>query len=152
MRLADLSPERRAWLAAARWDRIIEKHEGPEDWRWELAQSDTPSSPERVDFLTLGGYDVLLPIPVEQHPKVSLLWLIRSADQQILTLYVKNMQWAEWYPGGDYWSTVGFLAVCERAPEGDWYVAILYHEAFLAPDLTPLRLPSWPAPAAADDE
>jgi hypothetical protein len=36
MRLADLSPERRAWLATARWDRIIEKHEGPEDWRWEF--------------------------------------------------------------------------------------------------------------------
>jgi hypothetical protein len=57
------------------------------------------------------------------------------------------MQWAEWYPpdpGSTPWAEVGFLAVCERAPDADWYVAILYHEIFLAPDLTPLRLPPWP--------
>jgi hypothetical protein len=97
-----------------------------------------------VDFLTLGGYDLLLPIPREQHPKVSLLWLIPSPDRQILTLYLKNMQWAEWYPGSP-WSAVGFVAVCERAPAAEWYVAILYHEVFLRSDLTPLRLPLWPA-------
>jgi len=60
---------------------------------------------------------------------------------------LKNMQWAEWYPpdpGSTPWAEVGFLAVCERAPDADWYVAILYHEIFLAPDLTPLRLPPWP--------
>jgi hypothetical protein len=150
--MADLSPERRAWLAAARWDRIIEKHEGPESWRRKLAAGETAPPSERVEFLTLGGYDVLLPLPVEQHPKISLLWLIPSIDQQVLTLYLKNMQWAEWYPRGDDWTTVGFVAVCERAPEADWYVAILYHEVFLAPDLTPLRLPPWPAPPVAARE
>ena len=67
---------------------------------------------------------------------------------RILTIYLKNMQWAEWYPprpGEAPWAEVGFLAVCERAPEADWYVAVLYHEIFLAPDLTPLRLPPWPS-------
>lgn len=147
MRRADLSPERRAWLAAARWDRIIERHEGPEDWHWDLADADRLPAEERVEFLSLGGYDVLLPIPAAQHAKVSLLWLTPSADQQILTLYLKNMQWADWYPGSDAWTNVGFVAVCERAPEAEWFVAILYHDVFLAPDLAPLRLPPWPAAA-----
>jgi len=52
MRRADLSPERRAWLAAARWDRIIEKHEGPEDWHWDLADADRLPAEERVEFLS----------------------------------------------------------------------------------------------------
>jgi len=90
---------------------------------------------------------VLLPIPAAQHAKVSLLWLIPSADQQILTLYLKNMHWADWSPGSDAWTNVGFVAVCERAPEAEWFVAILYHDVFLAPDLAPLRLPQWPAAA-----
>ncbi len=150
MRLADLSPERRAWLARARWDRIIEKHEGPWDWRWDVEHDDPPE--ERADFLTLGGYEVLLPVASAEHPKINALWILPSKDGRILTIYLKNMQWAEWYPprpGKTPWAEVGFLAVCERAPGANWYVAILYHEIFLAPDLTPVRLPPWPP---SDDE
>ena len=118
MKVADLSPERRAWLLRARWDRIIEKHEGPEGWRWQLTY-DGPAE-ERPEFLTLDGYEVLLPVAVAEHPKISVLWILPSEEGRILTIYLKNMQWAE------------------------WYVAILYHEIFLAPDLTPVRLPPWP--------
>lgn len=142
MKLADLSAQQRTWLASACWDRIIEKHEGPWDWRWDIEHDDPPE--ERADFLTLDGYDVLLPVPAAEHPKISALWTLPSMNGQILTLYLKNMQWAEWYPGGPDWMTVGFLAICERAPDAGWYVAILYHEIFLAPDLAPLRLPPWP--------
>ena len=150
MKLADLSAERRAWLATARWDRIIEKHEGPWRWRWDIAHDDPAD--ERPDFLTLGGYEVLLPVPAAQHAKISPLWLLPSADGQVLTVFLKNMQWAEWYPGTAHWAEVGFLAICERAPDADWYVAILYHEVFLTPDLTPLRLPPWPPVTSERDD
>lgn len=146
MKVADLSPERRAWLMRARWDRIIEKHEGPEGWRWQLTY-DGPVE-ERPEFLTLDGYEVLLPVAAAEHPKISALWILPSEEGRILTIYLKNMQWAEWYPprpGETPWAEVGFLAICERAPEAHWYVTILYHEIFLAPDLTPLRLPPWPS-------
>jgi hypothetical protein len=40
MKLADLNPQRRAWLHTCRWDRFIEKHEGPWDWAWEIDHAD----------------------------------------------------------------------------------------------------------------
>ncbi len=57
------------------------------------------------------------------------------------------MQYQEWYPGSPASWHAGFMAVCERAPEANWYAAIFYHAVFLNPDLTPVRLPPWlPAP------
>ena len=90
MRLADLSPERRAWLASALYDHLLEKHEGPESWSWELAEEMPPD--ERPEFLMLDGYEVLLPVPAVQHPKIRPLWTIPSADGQVLTIYVSALQ------------------------------------------------------------
>ncbi|WP_437531350.1 hypothetical protein WME79_02295 [Sorangium sp. So ce726] len=44
LRLADLSPETIAKLKRFRYDRIIEKHEGPDKWEWHLRDpSERPS-------------------------------------------------------------------------------------------------------------
>jgi hypothetical protein len=43
MKIKDLSPAILAALKNKRYDRIVEKHEGPETWDWQL-----PPSAERV--------------------------------------------------------------------------------------------------------
>lgn len=55
MRLQDISSELRSRVAKFRWDRIIEKHEGPEDWEY-LIEDDY------VDFLHVDEFNVLLPV------------------------------------------------------------------------------------------
>ena len=40
IRLADLSPDVLARARAMRWDRIIEKHEGPETWAYYIDDGD----------------------------------------------------------------------------------------------------------------
>ena len=60
MKLEELSPETLEKIRAYRWDRIIEKHEGP--WTWDyLLESKT------VEFFQMDGYEVLLPIDKEHH-------------------------------------------------------------------------------------
>nr|WP_255412191.1 hypothetical protein [Cyanothece sp. BG0011] len=36
MKLTQLSETTLSNIKTVRWDRIIEKHEGPEDWEWTL--------------------------------------------------------------------------------------------------------------------
>lgn len=141
MRVADLSPERRAWLRACCYDRFVEKHEGPWDWDWLI---DGPHADYRADFLTIDGRDVLLPVPVEHHPHISLLRGIVGVGGDTLTLFLKDTTFAEHYGPDGEWFWAGFLAVCDRAPGADWYVATQYHEIYLAGDATPLHLPPWP--------
>jgi hypothetical protein len=89
MKLADLAPEVLAEIRRYRYDRIIEKHEGPERWDWAL---------DYADFLTLAGRDVLLPIEREQHPNVTLLRAIVSDDGEVLTLFLRDTTYGEeWY-------------------------------------------------------
>ena len=65
MKVADLSPELIERIKAARWDRIIEKHEGPESWEYQLGyRSEYVELTEADDaeFLEIDGYFVLLPV------------------------------------------------------------------------------------------
>lgn len=117
MKLADLSPETRRRIGQLRWDRIIEKHEGPWEWHYWLDN-------DSIEFLQIDDYDVLLPVEKENHANITIVRVIPSADGQTLTIFLTDTTWFE---GMD----AGFMAVCERVPGEDWYLALLYHEWFV---------------------
>ena len=88
MKVKDLSPTIIEALKIKRYDRIVEKHEGPETWDWQL-----PPDQERVDsmkalyrnldedysadnhaeFIQIADVDVLLPISLDILMKSGLL-------------------------------------------------------------------------------
>ena len=59
MKLAELSQQALAKIKSVRWDRIIEKHEGPEDWAGVLRYS-------QPEFIMIEGHPVLLPVDKSQ--------------------------------------------------------------------------------------
>jgi hypothetical protein len=115
MQLNDLSHETLAKIKALRWDRIIEKHEGPESWESVLKYYEP-------EFLEIEGRWVLLPIGVEQHPNITIFRTIWSNDANSLTLFLKDTT----YDDDPFFS--GYLAVCDRLKDEEFYVAIVYHE------------------------
>ena len=118
MRLQSLPPDVRERLAKLRWDRIIEKHEGPEDWSYLLKD-------DYVDFLQIDGFNVLLPVFKDKHTNVTVDRCIVSNDGKTLTIFLRDTT----YETG---MLAGYLAVCERVPEQDWFVAIVYHECWIS--------------------
>lgn len=118
MQLADLSQECLDAIKSLRWDRIIEKHEGPERWdsvfRW--------ADPE---FMDIEGRLVLLPIERDRHSNITILRAIWSADGNALTLFLRDTTY------GDDWDVSGYMAVCDRMANQEFYVATLYHEWFI---------------------
>ena len=109
-------------LKTWRWDRIIEKHEGPQSWDSTLRYYDP-------EFIEIAGYPVLLPVDREQHPNITILRYIASEDHQTLTIFLKDTTYVT-DPRDEYFSA-GYVTVCERFPGQDFYVAILYHEWFM---------------------
>ena len=118
MKLADLPLTTIEKIKTYRWDRIIEKHEGPEDWASILKYYDP-------DFMQMNGHDVLLPINKDQHQNITILRYIVGDDGQSLTIFLKDTT----YKSDPFFS--GFVAVCDRVPGEDFYLAILYHEWFI---------------------
>lgn len=118
MEVSSLSPEAREKITRLRFDRIIEKHEGPERWADVFEYADP-------DFLNLAGHDVLLPVDRENHPNVALLRCIESADGAALTLFLRDTTY------GQDWYDSGYLAVCEKLPGESFFVATVYHEWFV---------------------
>ena len=120
--LSSLSPATRERLDAWRWDRIIEKHEGPEDWGGTLRYTD-------AEFIDVDGHAVLLPLDAEQRPNVTILRTIVSEDQRTLTIFLKDTTYVE-NPRDEFFMA-GFVAICDKFPDEDFYVAIVYHEWFI---------------------
>ena len=118
MKLADLSPETREKIKTMRYDRIYEKHEGPERWEYDINE-------EWVEFIEMGGYNILLPIGKEYHPNITLLRMVPSADGKTLTLFFKDTSF------GHEMFDSGFLAICEQMPDENFFIAIVYHEWFI---------------------
>ncbi|WP_008318644.1 hypothetical protein [Leptolyngbya sp. PCC 6406] len=118
MKLSDLDSSSLAAIKAVRWDRIIEKHEGPEDWASVLEWYDP-------EFTMIEGRAVLLPVERSHHDNITILRTIWSADGNSLTLFLKDTTY------GDDWFMSGYMAVCDRIPKQDFYLAILYHEWFI---------------------
>ena len=104
------------------YDRILEKHEGPFDWGGTIQYEDP-------EFLDVEGALVLLPVPRDQHRNIQILRSIRSADGCVLTVFLKDKTYAP-DPVDDMFSA-GFLAVCERFPGEDFFLATVYHEWFI---------------------
>jgi hypothetical protein len=101
MKLSDLSPEVLEKVKSVRWDRIIEKHEGPEDWEALLRYYEP-------EFLEIEGRWVLLPVDRSHHPSITILRTIWSADGNSLTVFLKDTT----YDDDSFFSS--FMAVCDR--------------------------------------
>jgi len=129
MRLADLPPQTLEKTGAYRYDRIVEKHEGPFYWKWLLDSGE-------AEFLELCGYNVLLPVERERHPNITVINCIASADGQSLTIFLKDTTYAP--EPQDPMFDAGFMTVCHRLPDEDFYLAVLYHEWFIIDNQWPV--------------
>ncbi len=120
MNIRDLSEETRQRITKLRFDRIIEKHEGPFDWSWWI---------DEADFLEMDGRSVLFPVPREDHANIQLVRSVVSRDEETLTLFLRDTT----YDSDPMFA--GRLAVCERFPGTSFYVAMVYHEWYAVPFL-----------------
>jgi hypothetical protein len=118
MKLADLSAETLEKIKLVKWDRIIEKHEGPESWESVLKY-------EEPEFLEVDGYSILLPVDKSHHPNISILRSIWSVDHYSVTLFLSDTT----YEDDPFFA--GFMAVCDRLKDEEFFLAILYHEWFI---------------------
>ena len=122
MTISSLSADALEKIRAWQWDRIIEKHEGPEDWEHVLDYYDP-------EFLMISGCPVLLPIGREHHQNITVLRSIVSEDGNSLTVFLKD---TTHYPDAKdelFWA--GRMAVCDRVAGEDFFIAIVYHEWFI---------------------
>ena len=118
MKVADLSNEALAKIKTVRWDRIIEKHEGPETWESELRYGEP-------EFIEIQGRWVLLPVEASRHQNITILRTIWSADGKSLTLFLKDTTF------DDDMFVSGYMAVCDRPKGEKFFLAVLYHEWFI---------------------
>ena len=122
MTIASLSPAQLDKIRAWRWDGIIEKHEGPEAWASEIDH-------HNVEFLDIAGYPVLLPVNQNRHKNITILRSIASQDGNSLTVFLKD---TTHYPDpADELFWTGRMAVCDRMPGEDFFLAIVFHEWFV---------------------
>jgi hypothetical protein len=118
MKLSDLSPEALDRIRTVRWDRIIEKHEGPEDW-------DSVFKYYEPEFMMIEGRSVLLPVEKSHHSNITILRSIWSADGKSLTVFLKDTTYDD-----DHFFC-GYMAVCDKVAGDDFFLAVLYHEWFV---------------------
>lgn len=118
MKLSDLSAETLTKIGSVRWDRIIEKHEGPECWQSVLEYDDP-------EFMEVEGRWILLPVERSRHPNITILRSIWSADGQAVTLFLRDTT----YDDDPFFS--GYLAVCEQVLGQDFFLTTAYHEWFV---------------------
>ncbi len=83
MKLAQLSPTTISKIKTVRWDLIIEKHEGPEDWESVFRNS----SPEVMED---EGRWVLIPVESSSHANITILRTIWSTDGNSVTIFLKD--------------------------------------------------------------
>ena len=122
LKLSELSPAALEHINTLRFDRFIEKHEGPEEWS-SILKFYAP------EFMTISGYDVLLPIEYENHPNVTVLRCITSADGNTLTIFLLDRTYAVDPKDEMFYS--GRLAVCEKVKGTEYFLASVYHEWFI---------------------
>lgn len=118
MKFSDLSPKTLEKIQVVRWDRIIEKHEGPECWSSVLRYAEP-------EFIEVDGYPVLLPVDKSHHPNISIIRSIWSEDRNSLTLFLSDTTY------DDDPFCCGFITVCDRLIDESFLIAILYHEWFI---------------------
>ena len=102
--------------------RIIEKHEGPEDW-------DSTLVVYEPEVLPIAGRPVLLPIRPERHANITILRCIVSEDGNSLTVFLKDTTFCN-DPNHEMFCA-GYMAVCDKVDGEEFFLAILYHEWFI---------------------
>jgi hypothetical protein len=105
-----------------KWDGIIEKHEGPFDY----GSFNRFMEP---DFMVIKGFNVLLPVGRSHHPNITILRCIESVDGNTLTIFLKDTTYVK-NPAREFLDA-GYVAICDKFPGEDFYIAILYHEWFM---------------------
>ncbi|MDQ3062701.1 MAG: hypothetical protein M3R14_07540 [Acidobacteriota bacterium] len=118
MKFADLKSETIEKLKTRLYDRIVEKHEGPWDWKWQIEHSE-------CEFIQADGHFILLPVYFKHHPNISILRVVESNDEKVLTVFLKDTT----YDDDDFFT--GFVAICERFVGEEFFTAIVYHEWFI---------------------
>lgn len=118
MKFADLDQKTIEKLKVRRYDRIVEKHEGPENWKWKIEHSE-------CEFIKTGEHFILLPVYLEQLPNITILRVIESKDSNTLTVFLKDTT----YDNDDFFS--GFVAICEKFADEEFFTATVYHEWFI---------------------
>jgi hypothetical protein len=109
-------------IKSYRYDRIIEKHEGPEQWS-SVIEYHNP------DFIEIDKKPVLLPIDQEQHRNITILRTITDKEEKTITVFLKDTTYVE--EPEDEWFMAGFVAICDKVLGEDFFIAILYHEWFI---------------------
>ena len=128
--VANLSAEAAKKIRSYQWDRIIEKHEGPESWA-SMLDIYAP------DFLMIAGCPVLLPIEQKRHPNITILRSIVSRDGNSLTVFLKDT--THYTDPQDEMFCTGRMAVCDRMPGEDFFLAIVFHEWFVIDNKKTIR-------------
>lgn len=104
------------------FERFIRKHEGPESWRSFVKYY-------TLEFLGTEDKTVLLPVDLEQHANITILRTIVSKDEQSLTIFLKDTTHAS-LPDWEKFEA-GFVAICDKVPGEEFFIAILYHQRFI---------------------
>lgn len=130
MRFSDIPTAALETLRTWRYDRIIEKHEGPERWS-SFLQYNLP------DPIDIGGYQVLLPRWWENPKAIVPVRWYPSPDGNSLTLFYRDPTLGEFYPQDQEMFWAGFLAVCDRIPGSELFAAVVLHEWFIVENESP---------------
>ena len=119
--IKDLSSKSLNRIKLYKYDSIIEKHEGPMHWE-SILEYGSP------DFLEIDNKSILLPLESKHLQNITVLRTIIDKDERVITIFLKDTTYVE-RPEEEFFS--GFLAICERVPNEEFYIAILYHEWFI---------------------
>lgn len=101
-----------------RFDRILEKHEGPSNWNMHI---------HTAEIMLIDNYQVLLPIDWSYHKNIEVLRCIVSQNGDTLTVFFKDHTFTT--PDIEYFDA-GRIAICDRIPETEVFIAVVYHEWF----------------------
>ncbi len=131
LKVENLTQETRDKIGKIRWDRFIEKHEGPFDWESEFKTELSPEMrihfkdydpvAETPQFIEVGNHDVLLPLGRKHHPNITILSHFFSQDLTRLVIYLTDTTYYE----DDFF---GYVAICDLISPENFYLTTFYHE------------------------
>jgi hypothetical protein len=130
-----ISEETRKKISDSWFDRIIEKHEGPFNWKYLLERNpETDEMLQRLypnydpigdipEFIDINGaFIVLLPRGRKHNANLNILHYFLSQDSKKAVIYLTDSTFEE---------NEGFIAICDLFEPENFYVATLYHEWFI---------------------
>jgi hypothetical protein len=122
MKVKDLSKETLQKVKAYRYDRLVGKHEGPEQWE-DMFKYYEP------EFLELEGKFVLLPLDKSRHVNITILRTIIDKEDKTLTIFLKDTTYSD--SPDDELFMAGFVAICDGVLDENFFITIFYHEWFI---------------------